>query len=242
MKPQKKSVKNRRAKAAQAAEAKKKKSAKAWLTAAGVIAAAALVVFVIWYGSQPDLVKLTAEGGKYVDKANGIAYVPAGVNYEPVAVGEPYADTDGVTLHVVKGLDPRQWLTEKYEGVGAIYYADTIDLPGLDGWQANAVLVCESDVITVQKAEITNPDEVAAIVAAATQNPLDSAPEGTESGTGGYKVYHLKFTSTVYSGLYYDLLYLDNGANAYFYDRSSKLYYDAGTLLVKYLPRTAASQ
>ncbi len=214
----------------------------AWLTAAGVVAAAALVVFVIWYGSQPDLVKLTAEGGKYVDKANDIAYMPADVNYEPVAVGEPYADADGVTLHVVKGLDPRQWLTEKYEGVGAIYYADTIDLPGLDGWQADAVLVCESDVITVQKAEITNPDEVAAIVAAATQNPLDSAPEGTESGTGGYKVYHLKFTSAVYSGLYYDLIYLDNGTNAFFYDRTSKLYYDAGTLLVAYLPRTAASQ
>jgi hypothetical protein len=242
LKAQKKSVRNRIAKAAQAKEEKKKKRTRAWLTAAGIVAAAALVVFVIWYGSQPDLVKLTAKDGKYVDKSNGIAYVPADVNYEPEAVGEPYADADGMTLYTVRGLDPKQWLTEKYEGVGAIYYADTIELPGLDGWQANAVLVCESDVITVQKAEVTDADEVAAIVAAATQNPLDSAPEGTETGTGGYKVYHLKFTSAVYSGLYYDLLYLDNGANAYFYNRSSKLYYDAGSLLVNYLPRTAASQ
>ena len=45
----------------------------------------------------------------------------------------------------------------------------------------------------------------------------------------------------MFEGLYYDIIYLDNGKNAYFYDRSSKLYYDAGELLSGYLPRTTAT-
>jgi hypothetical protein len=210
------------------------------LTAAGAVAAAVLI-YMLAVAPNLGLVKLKPEGGKYIDKKNGIAYVPADVNYEPFAVGQPYAEAGSITLHEIPGLDPKQWLTEKYEGVGAIYHSDEIELPGLDGWQAGAVLVCESDVITVQKAEITDPAEVGAIVAAATQNPLESEPFELVTERDSYKVYHLKFTSSVFEGLYYDIIYLDNGKNAYFYDRSSKLYYDAGELLSGYLPRTTAT-
>ena len=115
-------------------------------------------------------------------------------------------------------------------------------MPGLAGWQSNGILICESDTITMQKSEVTEQSEIDAIVAAATQNPLEYEPSELVTNRESYKVYHLKFTSSAFEGLYYDLLYLDNGNNAYFYDRSSKLYYDAGGLILKYLPRDAVTE
>lgn len=230
---------------AEAAKKQKEKKQKLQLTiafSAAAVAIAAVAIYFALAGPTLGLVKLKPEGGKYVDRSGGIAYVAADINYEPVAVGEPYAKIGDTTLYEIKGLDPKQWLTEKYEGVGAIYHSDKIELPGLGGWQANAVLVCETEVITVQKAEITDPADVEAIVKAATENPLDYEPSELVTQRESFKVYHLKFTSSVFEGLYYDILYLDNGKNAYFYDRSTKLYYDAGELLVKYLPRASDAE
>lgn len=224
-------------------QAKKKQMRTLAVTLGGVgVAAAALIIYIATAGSKAGLVKLKSEGGKYVDKKNGVSYLAADVNYEPAAVGEAYADADGVTLYQIRGLDPKEWLTEKYEGVGAIYYSDQIELPALDGWQANGILVCESDVITIQKAEVKDQSEVDAIVAAATRNPLESEPSELVTDRDNYQVYHLKFTSSVFEGLYYDIIYLDNGKNAYFYDRSTKKYYNAGELLLGYLPRTAVTE
>lgn len=219
--------------------AAKRSIIKPLLITAGFVAAAALIVFVIWFASQPKLYKLTLQNGAYKDAANGVSYLSADVNYEPIAVGEAYADYEGVTLYKIVGLEPAKWLTEEYSGIGAVYYADTQTLPGLAEWQSDGIRVCESEEITIQKAAITDAGEIAAIVAAATGAPLESEPAGAASGK--FAVYHLKFTSPVYTGLFYDLLYLDDGTNAYFYDRSSKLYFGAGDLLLEYLPRAGAT-
>lgn|GEM_PF-635859 len=219
----------------------KRNIAKILAVTGGVFVVVAITVFVIWYAMQPKLFKLTLENDKYKDASNGVSYISADVNYEPIAVGEAYADYNGTTLYQISGLEPTKWLSEEYSGVGAVYYADTITLPGLADWQSDSIRVCESDEITIQKSKISDADEIAAIVAAATTNPLESEP--TAGGTSGeFSVYHLKFTSSVYTGLFYDLLYLDDGVNTYFYDRSTKLYYNAGELLLTYLPRNAATE
>lgn len=207
----------------------------------GCIVIVALAAFVIWYAMQPKLLKLTLENGKYVDRQNGVSYVSADVNYEPVAVSDAYADYNGTTLYTISGLKPTEWLSEEYSGVGAVYYADSITLPGLADWQSDSIRVCQSEDITIQKSKITDAGEIAAIVTAATKDPLESEPVASNK-SGEFSVYHLKFTSSVYTGLFYDLLYLDDGTKTYFYDRSTKLYYDAGELLLKYLPRQTVTQ
>ncbi len=229
-----KKAKKRNSAAAPAAALPKRSYVKPILIAAGAVIAVVLTVIGIWYAMQPKLPQIKLENGKYADKTNGVSYLAADINYEPVAVGEPYAEYGKTTLYIIDGLDPKQYLTEKYEGIGAIYYADTLTLPGLSGWAADSIIICESDEITIQKGEINDAGEIAKIVDAATAAETVSGPAGSRA------VYHLKFTSSIYSGLYFDLLYLDDGTHSYFYDRTTKDYHDAGDLLLKYLPRKNA--
>ena len=154
MKAKPKSAASNKARAKKPQPKSSRRKLAAALTAAGAVAAAVLIYMLAV--APISVLSSSSPRAANISTKNGIAYVPADVNYEPFAVGQPYAEAGSITLHEIPGLDPKQWLTEKYRGVGAIYHSDEIELPGLDGWQAGAVLVCESDVITVQKAEITD--------------------------------------------------------------------------------------
>ena len=69
--------------------------------------------------SDGTLVKLTYTDNQFVNKSADLCYNYASISYEPVAVGEAYAYcTDPeITLCEIPGLDPKNWLTEEYEGV-----------------------------------------------------------------------------------------------------------------------------
>lgn len=180
------------------------------------------------------LVRITGDGEKYYDRANGVTYLSAGVSYEPAAVGPEYALYGKTTLYEIAGLDPRLWLTEAYEGIGSIYYSEEIALPSLAEFGASKAYVCVEDATTLHLVTVDRASDVAAVV-----NALSAANGEAQLPAGGTS-YHIKFTSDEWPGIYYDILYVeaDNGRN-YLYDRDTKLCAEAGGMLKAYLPDTA---
>ena len=134
MKAKPKSAASNKARAKKPQPKSSRRKLAAALTAAGAVAAAVLI-YMLAVAPNLGLVKLKPEGGKYIDKKNGIAYVPADVNYEPFAVGQPYAEAGSITLHEIPGLDPTV-ADRKIRGVSAIYHSDEIELPGVTAQRA----------------------------------------------------------------------------------------------------------
>ena len=219
---------------------KERKAARAeTLKKAGVCALALLLVVGIGVGMwaifapKPVQIVYDKEKGGYYDAKHGVLYHYAPVSYEPVKVRitEKYGTIDGETVYPLTGAEPTRWLSEKYQGMGAIYYADGIELPALTEFDADIVCICtESEMGVKQVRSIEERDQVLAVI-----DKLENG-ESTIMPTEA-TVYHLKFTSATYSWLYYDILYYEADDGNYLYDRSRQKLVDAGTLLLGYLPR-----
>ena len=180
--------------------------------------------------SCDSLVKITYEDGKYIDKTNGVTYIGASVSYEPVKIGSEYAKYGKTILYEISGLDPAQWLTESYEGIGSIYYADTVTLPSLQEFGAVKIYVCIEAAITMQVSTIDDEAAVSATVEALNAESVDLPQDGINN-------YHLKFVSDTYPSLYYDILYIEvDDQHNYLYDRATKQCVDVGRLLKDFLP------
>ena len=225
---------NRKKKEKERAEAKA-----AQLKKIGVCALALLLVVglgaAMWtiFAPKPVQIVYDKERGGYYDEKHDVLYHYAPVSYEPVKVriSEQYGVLDGEPVYPLTGAEPSRWLSEKYQGMGAVYYADGIDLPALAEFDADTVSICtESEMGVKQVRSIEMRDQVLAVI------------DRLENGEGAIMpteatVYHLKFTSATYSWLYYDILYYEADDGNYLYDRSRQMLVDAGTLLLGYLPR-----
>ena len=194
---------------------------------AAVSAAALLSVM----ASCDDLVKLKYENGRYIDSKNGVAYISAPVCFEPEATGEEYAIYDKTVLYEISGLNPKEWLTEAYEGIGSIYCSDRITLPDLEGFGADFAYICVSDAITIQIGEISEKVDIDELLSVYFGGEEVSLP------TDGTAAYHIKFMSEIYPSVFYDVLYIEHDSqHNYLYDRSTKRCVDVGRILKKYLP------
>lgn len=212
---------------------------KALLKKIGVCALALLLVVGIgaaaWaiFAPKPVQILYDNEKGGYYDAKHDVLYHYAPVSYEPVKVRitEKYGVIDGETVYPLTGAESTRWLSEKYQGMGAVYYADGIELPVLTEFDADTVCICtESEMGVKQVRSIEVRNQVLAVI------------DKLENGEGAIMpteatVYHLKFTSATYSWLYYDILYYEAEEGNYLYDRSRQKLVDAGTLLLGYLPR-----
>ena len=229
---EKKLTKKRRASLAEkeAADKRKKRTALICIicAAAVVIAAAGAVILL----NQPKLVQLTKSGsGSYIDSKNGIEYLSAPINYEPYSVSDAYAECGDTVLYAIPGLRTDTWLSEKYDGIGAVWYSSAITLPTLENFYAEDIRICTVDEITVQIGEITDKALVSSIVEAMTAYETVTPPQEN------FTTYHLKITSNTYSCLYYDILYIDDGVRGYLYDRGTKRAVDIGDMLAGYIIR-----
>ena len=190
-----------------------------------------LILLILVLSGCGNLIRLSYKDGKYIDKKNNISYIPASVSYEPVSVGAEYAVYDKRVIYIIPGMDPKQWLTEEYEGIGSLYYADTITPPKLEEFGANLIYICVEDNIIMKVNEISDQAKVADIV-----NTFANG-EKTELPPDGSNVYHLKFISSEWPSLYYDILYVEyDSEHNYLYDRGTKHCVDIGRLLKDVLP------
>lgn len=220
-------------------EQKKAAAKTALLKKIGVCALALLLIVGIGIGMwaifapKPVQIVYDKEKGGYYDAKHDVLYHYAPVSYEPVKVriNEKYGVIDGETVYPLSDVEPTRWLSEKYQGMGAVYFADGIELPALTEFDADTVCICtESEMGVKQVRSIEVRDQVLAVIDKLENG--ESAIMPTEA-----TVYHLKFTSATYSWLYYDILYYEAEEGNYLYDRSRQKLVDAGTLLLGYLPR-----
>ncbi|NLE13929.1 MAG: hypothetical protein GX628_09695 [Clostridiales bacterium] len=197
---------------------------------------AALLPIAVFISCSSGIVKITYEDGKYIDKTNGITYLPAGDSYEPTAIGEPYAEYDGGTLYNIPGLDPELWLAEEYDGIGSIFYSEETELPALENFGATEAYICVEDAITMHLQTIDNQSVINRIIEA-----LTGCEDNLQLPSGGTS-YHIKFMSETYPGIYYDILYVECDSGDYLYDRDTKQCCDAGRILKAYLSDTPETE
>ncbi len=172
---------------------------------------------------------------RHKDKKNGVTYVSAPLCYEPERTGEEvYATCKKLKLDLyeIDGLEPTEWLSEQYEGIGGVWHSEDTTLPDdITGFDADRMYICQEKVITVSLGTVDDKDDIDAVVKAFTEGePVSLVQEGES--------YKLKFASDKYPGLYYNLMYIEGGdGNNYIYDRTTKTCVDVGDVLLDYLPR-----
>ena len=210
-------------------------------------------------------VNLTEKDGNLVDSKNGITYRYAPFCFEPSHTdAEVYAKCKKLNLELypVTGQPTSEWISELYEGIGGLWYADTITLPTLEEFGTDKVYICIESVITTSLGQITEKSDIDALIDAYVNGEQCAIP------TSG-KSYKLKFESPDYPGIYYNLLYIltsheetvldENGDPVvevvegeevtltkyvyghYIYDRSSGSCVDIGEILEKYIPFSTSS-
>ena len=199
----------------------------------------AVLIMCTLFASCSGLVSLTDEGGKLVDKKNGITYVMAPICYEPISTElEPFAECASLKLQLfgIIGLDTDKWLSEQYEGIGGVYYNEAaVTLPTLTEFEPTQIMICIEETITTGLGAVVIPEDIDAVVDAFMNGEEAKLVQGGES-------YKLKFSSDKYEGIYYNLIYIegDDGEN-YIYDRATRHCVNVGDVLIKYLPRESAS-
>lgn len=201
---------------------------------AAVIAAVCVVLLV----SCSRVVELEYVSGSFYNDNTGVTYAVAPMCFEPVSIAsEPFGKCPqrDIELYPIVGLDTSLWLSEKYEGIGTVYYAEgQVTLPDFEEFSADGLFICQEDIKTVGIANITEASDVDAVVEAFLNGEDASAVRSGER-------FKLKFTSAKYPGLYYSLEYYesDDGEN-YIFDRSAGIWRAVGDVLYKYLPRGSA--
>lgn len=180
--------------------------------------------------SCSNLHKIEYDNGFYVDRSNGIKYISAPVSYEPVSVGEEYAKCGDTILHRVPNVDPKLWLTEEYDGIGALYYAQGVNFPSIGNFNTTVIHLCTSEILTIGIGSIEDDDVIAKIV--------DAVDNGDDVVPGEVSVrYFLKFASDDYPWLYYSVVYFaSSDGDHYIYDRSTKRTVSVGSLISDILP------
>ena len=203
------------------------------ILASALVAAIAAVTV-----SCSSAVEFTYTDGNLVNSENGLTYVCAPMYIEPIEIESDVfgvCSEHNIELHAIAGLDTELWLSEKYEGIGTVYYADgKVEIPDLEAFSADGLFICREDTKTVGIANVDSAEDVSAVI--------DAFLNGDETSpvTSGER-YKLKFTSEEYPGIYYSLEYYesDSGANC-IYDRSAGNWREVGDVLYKYLPRASS--
>ena len=190
------------------------------------ILCAALILCAVSLTACKDKVKVDVhltydpERDALVEDNLGLDYRFASISYEPATITVPYADWEDVILYTVKGWDPKELLTEEFSGVGGLLYAADKPLPEFADMNCDEIFVCTSSATTVCLSTINDAEVVAEAVHQLTQGEVVDLPED------GQETYHLKFHSSDYEGLYYNVLFIMRGdgeeGDYFLYDRGTK--------------------
>ena len=186
-------------------------------------------------GCSGTLVTLKYEDGKRFNKRLGLSYLAAPTNYEPVSVGEAYGyyEKADMTLYEIKGLNPKEWLTQSYAGSATtIFYDDDITLPTLAELNPGKIYITESESVTVSIGTVDDPAVIANVVDLFTNGTYAEWPL-----IDSYKIYELKFYSEEnYPHIYYNLTYGEFEEGVFLYDRNTKHCVMIGDALADFIP------
>jgi len=187
-----------------------------------------LFIIALLLTSCSQLIRITYKDGKYIDSANNIKYENASVSYEPVSEGTEYARYNKTVLYTIPGTEPTEWLAEKYEGIGSIFYSEAAVLPALSEFEAVKILIFVSGFNNLAVASIDDAEVIAELT------DIIAAGEQTEA-KNTYDSYSLKIASDKYPFIYYNLVYIiSSDGERYVYDRGTKRTVAVGNLLDKY--------
>ena len=187
-----------------------------------------LFIIAVLLTSCSQLVRITYKDGKYIDSTHNIQYENASVSYEPVSEGTEYARYNKTVLYTIPGAEPTEWLAEKYEGIGSVFYSDDAVLPALSEFEAVKILIFVSGFNSLAVASINDADVIAELTDIIANGEQTEAKNTDDS-------YSLKIASDKYPFLYYNLVYIiSSDGERYVYDRGTKRTVAVGTLLDKY--------
>ncbi|MHB1151175.1 MAG: hypothetical protein ACYCWE_01940 [Eubacteriales bacterium] len=187
-----------------------------------------LFITAVLLTSCSQLVRITYKDGKYIDSAHNIRYENASVSYEPVSEGTEYARYNKTVLYTIPGAEPTEWLAEKYEGIGSVFYSEDAVLPALSEFEAVKILIYVSGFNNLAVASINDAEVIAELTDIIASGEQTEAKNTDDS-------YSLKIASDKYPFLYYNLVYIiSSDGERYVYDRGTKQTVAVGTLLDKY--------
>ena len=157
------------------------------------IIAGFLVLATVLVSCSGSLVNLKYDDGQLINRRLRLVYNPAPTTFQPVSIGEAYGFYSELemTLYEIKGLDPKEWLTQEYLGSATtVFYSDSLSLPSLADFGATKAIVCSNEEITY------------ALVTIDDQGVVDSLVDVFENGTpcewpliNAVCTYDLKFCS-----------------------------------------------
>lgn len=187
-----------------------------------------LFITAVLLTSCSQLIRITYKDGKYIDSVNNIQYENASVSYEPVSEGTEYARYNKTVLYTIPGAEPTEWLAEKYEGIGSVFYSEDTVLPALSEFEASGIQIFVSGFNNLAVASIDDAEVIAELTDILANGEQTEAKNTDDS-------YSLKIASDKYPFLYYNLVYIiSSDGERYVYDRGTKKTVAVGTLLDKY--------
>lgn len=175
------------------------------------------------------LVRLEYEDDRFVNRSAGLSYIAAPVSYEPTVVGEAYAyyKAADMTLYTLGNADPTLWLTTENMGeLTTVFHSDTITLPTLAEFGANAIHVCQSDYYTF---EVLCIDDTAVVESVVTQ--FENGAEAVLPEGASLLHYDMKFASPEWPEIYINLNYYEFESGNYLYSRNTQRCVEIGDLL-----------
>lgn len=190
-----------------------------------------LCITCLTLSSCSSLISLSYENDLLIDKKNNVRYTYAPASFEPASIGEEYAEykKTNTVLYKIPGLSPQEWLAEQYEGVGSLFYSTSIALPSLGEFEANEIFVSVSADVSITLANITDADDIAAVINALENGEKEILPATYTN------CYDLKFASDKYPCIYYKVYYFDcGGDNCYIQDRGTGKCVYVGAMLREY--------
>ncbi len=199
----------------------------------GFVCAIMLIAF-ITVALLPRPLRFTTDAeGNFVDGKNQITYYLAPISFEPERwQTDAYASCGDRMLYRISDLNPERWLCEVSAGEGSVWYASTIDLPSLSEFRANRITVCTQTETVMALKTIDNEAHVDAVIEA-----LETG-EAVKEIPVADRILSLKFSSSAYPRLFYDISYLECPEGNFLYDRSTEKCVEVGRLLVWYINRT----
>lgn len=164
----------------------------------------------------------------------GASYRFAPPGYEPTYQGEEYALIDNEmqeTLYTIGECDPEEWLTTEFSGAATlVYYSSDITLPSLAEMKPDTMYFCEQGETVNAIHTVTAEDSsiIADIIALLSDDTLENEiwPRGDVSET-----YQLKFYSSDWEAIYYNVVYAVGQNGNYLYDRVNDRCVLAGDIL-----------
>ncbi len=200
----------------------------------GIGAGLVLIVLMIVLVMPRPIALRMDENGDFVHVEKGITYRLAPLNYEPATwlTKTVYARGEGMDFYQIKGLSPDIWLCTVEEGDATVWCALDSELPGIAGFGVDEVIICTESTTVMAMNTIKKRAHAEAIVKDFEEG------ENVEIVPDAKRMRRLKFTSTTYRGLYYNLSYLETTEGNFLYDRETRKCVNVGTMLLWYINRS----